>query len=334
MIGYYVHHRGRGHLHRMQSIARHLPERLTVLSSLSARAGHGVADWIELPADDSGTVFTEPTANGTMHWTPRHHEGLRARMALIAAWIAAANPSLVVVDVSVEVATMCRLMGVPTVVMAMRGDRSDRPHTLAYDAAHALVAPWTREFAAAGWHDSWQRKTFYAGAISRFGHLRPSVKTAHAGPPRVLVLWGDGGGADPTAPLAQAQTAATDWQWRFAGGGGGRRVDKDAVWDLLQWADVALTHGGQNAVAEVAASRTPAIVIAQSRPHGEQHATAAALDKAGVAIGLADWPASRQWPALLNRALAHGGGQWHRWAPPDGARRTAEFLAETAGTIR
>jgi len=36
---------------------------------------------------------------------------------------------------------------VPTVVVAMRGDRFDRAHRTAYDAADALLAAWPAEFA-------------------------------------------------------------------------------------------------------------------------------------------------------------------------------------------
>src|SRR2546430_2737882 len=47
----------------------------------------------------------------------------------------------------------------------------------------------------------------------------------------------------------------------------------DEVWPRRSDAGVVATHAGQNAVAEVAAARRPAIVLPQNRPHGEQHAT-------------------------------------------------------------
>lgn len=332
MIGYYVHHQGHGHLHRMHAIVAALGEPVTVLSSLAAT--DSTPDWIQLPTDDSGVVFTEPTANGTLHWVPRHHSGLRSRMAQIAAWIGAADPVLVVVDVSVEVATLCRLMGVPTVVVAMRGDRSDRPHRSAYDGAHALLAPWSPEFADPTWPQSWQDKTFHAGAISRFaGRSVPQAPTGTRSP-RVLGLWGSGGVIDPVRAFDAARAAAPGWEWRFAVGGTGRPVTTEAVWNLLGWADVVITHAGQNAVAEVAASGTPAIVIADDRPHGEQTATAAVLDRAGLAIGLPDWPPAHRWPGLLMDALRRGGDGWARWAPVDAARLSAEFLQASAAELR
>ena len=94
-----------------------------------------------------------------------------------------------------------------------------------------------------------------------------------------------------------------------------------------------ITHAGQNAVAEVAASRTPAIVIADARPHSEQHDTAATLDRAGLAIGLDRWPEAHEWPALLDAALLRGGAGWGRWLRPGGARRAAELLSSLVASM-
>ena len=173
VIGYYVHHQGLGHVHRMRSIAAHLAEPPTVLSSLPA-ADRGWP-WVHLPLDNLRRPV-DPTAQGTLHWVPRHDDGLRRRMALIADWINAADPDLMVVDVSVEVAMLCRLLGVPTVVVAMRGERLDRPHRAAYDAAHAMLAAWTAEFAVTDWPEAWLAKTFHAGAISRYVDRPPPAQ--------------------------------------------------------------------------------------------------------------------------------------------------------------
>ncbi|MET3806538.1 hypothetical protein ABIB25_003554 [Nakamurella sp. UYEF19] len=337
MIGYYVHHQGQGHLQRMTAIVAHLAEPVTVMSSLP-RPSAG-PEWVPLPPDDTGVTFLEPTANGTLHWAPRHHPGLQARMAMISSWIARTAPTLVVVDVSVEVATLCSLFGVPTVVMAMRGDRSDRPHRTAYDGAHALIAPWLAEFHHTGWPKAWSDKTFHAGPITHPAERPAPVKVAHDGSPKVLVLWGSGGtnavdAGFTTDQLVAARASAPSWHWRFAGGRAEHRVERQEVRALLHWADVVITHAGQNAVAEVAASGTPAVVIADIRPHGEQLDTAMSLDTAGVAIGLARWPEPDEWPALLDAALARGGEGWRRWICPGGAERAARFLDETAAGLR
>jgi hypothetical protein len=329
VIGYYVHHQGRGHLQRMLAISSHLDQPVTALSSLPAP--DPARPWVQLPMDDEGTGFVDPTANGTLHWVPRHHPGLRRRMAMIADWVDSADPDLVVVDVSVEVATLCRLLGVPTVVVAMRGDRFDRAHRSAYDAADALLASWPAEFAVFDWPISWLRKTFHAGAITRFADREPAPADNAGGSPRVLVLWGAGGGGRPDAAIAAAAGASPAWDWRVANA---PADDADALWDQLRWADVVVTHGGQNSVAEVAAARRPAVVIAESRPHSEQAETVRALGEAGLAVAVQGWPEPWRWPELLESAHDVGGGNWARWATGDAAARAATFLDEMARKVR
>jgi len=328
MIGYYIHHQGRGHLQRARSIGRHLAVPTTMLSSLPRPDD---ADrWISLPLDDASRP-ADHTALGTLHWVPRHDHGLRRRMAIIAEWIDDAQPDLVVVDVSVEVAVLCRLMGIPTVVMAMPGDRSDRAHRSAYDSAHAILAPWPAEFSASQWSDRWSDRTFHVGAISRYAGRRPQPAKCEGGPIRVLVLWGNGGGGPPVEAVAAASRATPECQWRIAGTGDAAGTP---VWDQLSWADVVVTHGGQNAVAEVAAAGRPAVVIAESRPHDEQLATVRTLDRAGLAVGLESFPEPSQWPAVLAAAMKIGGEHWQRWAPADAAIRAADFLSRTARDVR
>jgi len=327
VIGYYVHHQGKGHLQRMRCITAHLAAPVTVLSSLPAVDAD--EEWIVLPMDDTSAV--DPTANGTLHWVPLHDNGLRERMAMIAAWIGTAKPDLVVVDVSVEVAMLCRLMGVPTIVVAMRGDRFDPAHRAAYDSAYGLLAPWAAEFAVPDWPAGWLSKTFYAGAISRFAGRTPQLGGPHAGTRHGLVLWGSGGRGVPMDRVVAMAAVTPGWEWRVVGMAPRGNGD---LWELLQWADAVITHGGQGAIAEVASARRPAVVIAEDRPHGEQAATAAAIADAGLAVAVSHWPEPGNWPDLLDQAARLDTEQWARWAPADAASKAAAFIAATASQVR
>lgn len=306
MIGYYVHHQGRGHLHRARTVLSHVDSPSTILSSLPG-------PWVELPRDDDGATV-DPTAGGLFHWAPIRHPGLRQRMARIARWIDDAAPALMVVDVSVEVAVLARSMGVPVVVAAMRGDRTDPAHELGYAVAHELVAPWPAAFADPGWH--WPGKTRYVGAFSRFDDRTPTRPRSG----RVVVLWGAGGTAHPP-PVPPG------WDW--LGTPGHWTPDP---WPALCSADVVVTHAGQNAIAEVAAARRPAVVIPQQRPFGEQTATADVLARAGLAVVRHSWPTPAEWPAVLTEAAELGGDRWAEWSPGDGARRAAHMIDELAGS--
>lgn len=319
MIGWYVHHHGQGHLQRLRSITVALSEPVTVLSSLPAPADFA-GGWVALASDLPTGCDVDVTAGGTLHWAPRHHPGLRERMATIAAWVAEHRPALVVVDVSVEVALLVRSMGVPVVVAAMRGDRRDRPHRSAYDLADALLAPWPANLPEP-WPESWLDKTWHVGALSRHDG-RPREEPPGRG--RVLVLWGRGGTDVSMANVAAAAAATPGWVWDSCGLAGGPWVDDP--WPLLQAADVVVTHAGQNTLAEVAAARRPAVVVPQARPHDEQVANARALAAGGLAVVEATWPEPAAWAALLGGVSELDPAGWERWSDGGGAARAAALL--------
>jgi hypothetical protein len=331
MIGYYVHHQGAGHLTRATAIAHELEgeEPVTGLSSLP-RPAAWTGPWVQLERDDDPAAISQAdvTASGALHWAPAGHDGLRERMGQIAAWIMEARPRLVVIDVSVEVCVLVRAMGVPVVVVGLPGARDDAPHQLAYRMAAAILAPWPAWAHVLTGGESWMEKTHAVGAISRFDR-RAHAYAAAPRPDRrrrVLVLSGRGGTQLTVAALAAAQLATPDWAWTVLGPPGDRWIEDP--WELLCDADVVVTHAGQNAIADVAAARRPAVVIPQGRPYGEQRATARALGRAGLAIEASEWSAAPGWSALLSDAANLGGAGWTRWSSGHGARRAADAIRQ------
>ncbi|MFD3869266.1 glycosyltransferase [Streptomyces sp. NPDC058623] len=327
MIGYYVHHQGRGHLHRAMCIAAHVEEEVTILSSLP-RPADWPGPWVPLP-EDTADAPGDPTAHGRLHWVPTHHPGHRERMGAVAEWIRWKSPALFVSDVSVEAATLARLMGIPVVVAAMRGDRQDEGHRLAYDLADALLAPWPSSLPEPGWPGHWYAKTVHTGGISRYdGRPRPTPDSGTSPSRREVVVMLGAGGAGVTAPqIQEAAWAAPDWAWTVIGGHRAPWVEDP--WPVLCGATVVLTHAGQNAIAECAAARVPTLVIPQERPHREQHATARALGAAGLTTVRDAWPDPQDWPTLLAEAAARP-DRWTQWSPGDGAHKAARLLTDLA----
>ena len=135
---------------------------------------------------------------------------------------------------------------------------------------------------------------------------------------------GRGGTELTTAQLAGARSATPAWDWTVLGPPGHRWVADP--WPLLCAADVVVTHAGQNAIADVAAARRPAVVVPQHRPHGEQAATAKALSRAGLASVCTRWPAPARWDGVLAAEADAGGASWGRWSSGTGARRAAAVL--------
>jgi hypothetical protein len=118
---------------------------------------------------------------------PSLDPGLRSRMSRVATGIEAARPGLMVVDVSVEVTVFVRLLGVPVVVMAMPGVRTDPAHRRGYQLAEHIIAAWPQEMYDPVWLEECAPKTTFAGGISRFDG-RECDNTPPSGRPRVLVL--------------------------------------------------------------------------------------------------------------------------------------------------
>lgn len=322
MIGWYVHHQGRGHLTRACAIARWMGMPVTGLSSLP-RPSAWPGPWVQLSRDDDLVEEGTPRdveAGGVLHWAPVGHVGLASRAADITGWVAREQPQLVVVDVSVEVTLLARLAGAPVAVVALPGERLDRAHGTAYDLAEALLAPWPAGTHECGWKQEWVAKAHAVGGISQFdGVPHPRVPRR---PGRVLLLWGGGGTDVSSAEVRAARRATPDWTW----------VERSPsqpspdLWRELHECDVVVTHAGQNAVADVAAARAPAVLVAQTRPFGEQVATAHAVHGLGSATGLEAWPAAGAWPDLLASARDRGGAGWDRWTTGRGAEEAARAL--------
>jgi hypothetical protein len=327
MIGYYIHHHGAGHRNRAQSICRHLDSPVTALTSLRLDDAHPFQTVLELPRDDVGAPAGDPSAHGALHWAPHHDTGLRRRMACIAQWVDEIAPTAAVVDVSVEVATLLRLLGVPVIVVAMPGDRVDAPHRLVYHLADHIIAAWPQSVYAPTWLQPYADKTSYVGGISRFDG-RAIEAAEPAGTPTVLVLQGAGGTSLRRAMITDWQQRHPEYRWRTLGIEGDSWVGDP--WPAICAADVIVAHAGQNSVADIAAAGKPAIIIAQPRPFDEQAVTARNLARAGLAIVVDDWPDLGAWPGLIEAARRLDVSQWTRWQTAGAAARAAQTVAEVA----
>lgn len=342
MIGWYVHHHGRGHLQRAASVLAHLPPDrvgpVTVLTSAEVPDGVLPAhvDLLTLPRDDTGTGFPDPTAGGALHWAPLRHDGHRGRMARIARWLDDEEVRALVVDVSVEVTALGRLLGVPVVTAGMPGVRADHAHALGYSLSSAIVAPWPDWIPLApglAWHVD---RLHPVGGISRFDGRGSTGLGSVGDRPSVVVLGGAGGSAAPAGYWAAVSAALPDVEVTALGGAEGVWVEDP--WPLLRAADLVVTHAGQNAVADVAAAGVPAMVLPEPRPFGEQRATADVLRDADLAVVLDSLPSPDSWPRLIDAVRRSPLGdpvrsreRWARWQVAGAAARAADMIAEVAG---
>lgn len=325
MIGYYVHHRGLGHLHRALAIAEKLVEPMTILSSLPRPASWS-GGWVDLPSD-TDVEPRDARAGGNLHWVPLGSTGLRTRMARISAWIAAERPAAIVVDVSVEVALLARLHGVPVITFAQPGDRSDAAHTIGYGVSSAVIAPWPERFDPLRLssadvvlrHDAIR----HTGAISRF----EPASDANVNPRQIAVLGGAGGRGVSALGLvvAEARERSSGYDWIEL-----TDAPADVVSTTLRESALVFAHCGQNAIAEVAASRVPAVLVPEERPHDEQTAMAGALAGSNLPAFVTAPDSDVDWQSTLAMVGGYDGTLWSEWCDGFGAQRAAAVIESVA----
>lgn len=346
VIGWYVHHQGLGHAMRFVAVAQRMRElapgvELVGIGSEPPKQWDG--PWVDLPRDDVPYPDeADERAGGALHWAPLMHRGMRQRSAITADWLARSDCRLFVADVSVEMLVLARLCSVPTVAVAMRGRRDDRPHALGYDVSRAIIAPWpaeTQEPLPCRWKD----KLVAVGSFSRFDSFIDGTSEAHSGAnvKSVLLLLGRGGHEVSFAKVIEAAASTPKWQWYVLGVSVqefGIETKRnltplghiDDVWPILRNVDVVVGSCGAGTVSEVAAARKPFIALPQARPFDEQVVQARILQKHGLADVAWSWPDASSWRVLLESATSRDGQRWRWYNDGKGSTRACEALLASA----
>ena len=337
-LAYYAGHHGRGHVTRAAAVLAHVRADATLFTSAEPPPLPPGVTHVRLPPDDPAPGGRGGADDGPFHYAPVGHDGLRRRMARLAAW-AAEGPGALAVDVSVEVAVFGRLLSLPVVVVRQHGARWDEAHGVAYRLAERLLAPFPEALEEPD-APAWVRdKTAYVGGFSRYdGRAAPGPPPD--GPPRVVVLGGGGAGGagsgrawSPT-DVAAAARATPGWRWTLLGAaappGAPPSLDAvawaDDVWPHLAAATVVVATAGHNAVMEAAAAGRPLVVVPEPRPFDEQVRKAEALDRVGAALVCPRWPAPDVWPDTLDRARRLDPAPLRALVDRAGAARAAAVL--------
>ncbi|MBO9723975.1 MAG: glycosyltransferase [Novosphingobium sp.] len=334
-IGYYVHHHGFGHRTRAEAIASASSRRVVLLGTDLGETGIDLPDDRLMPCRFDGRDDA-PSRPAALHYAPLDHAGIRARVARIASWIAQERPSLMVVDVSVEVAMLARLASVPTIVVRLNGQRDDAAHLEAFRGAAALLAPFHASLETAGTPVWVREKTHYLPGITKKPGSEPSQAE------RILVMFGRGGDPGDPERLAEAAHACPQWQWRVIGpfpapeslppnltlAGWSSEPERE-----IARAGIVVGAAGDGLVGAVLAAGRPFICIPEHRPFGEQRATAAGLAATKAALTLPEWPEAASWPCLIEQALRLPSSARRALHDPDGAIRAADWLEQLSDSL-
>jgi len=336
---WYVHDRGSGHLHRASAVTALLDSPVVVACGpgVHAKARHALSVPVRaLPSDVPATA--EPTV-GPWHHAPTSPE-VRARALALADVVRAHHCTTAVVDVSMEVVTLARLMGLRVVALRQSGRRRDAAHCIGFASADIVWVPQCRALEPIDLpiDGRWR----FTGAFSRFDSLAPPLPARGRAQRLVVLLIGNGGHGLNVERWSQARPP-DGWRVVVAGsadqaaaGSPGRApagaVDVvghvDPVFPLLADADVVIASAGWSAVADVVAASARLVLVPEDRPFDEQHVRARALSAAGLALFRDRWPTPQQLPAVLEEAMQLEPCRWHDHYDRRGGQRAAALVDE------
>ena len=359
-FGYFVHHQGRGHAERCAAVAHALPvdrplvifcARNDIFTALPERVEIVVIPSLFEPCGDAATTMDHVPTPATLHCAPLGWPSIRSAMATIVTWFDAADPALMICDVSAEIAQLARICSVPHVTVLQHGDRGDAGHQAAYDGAAGLLAPFHAALAQPEWDAALRARACFAGGLgvdTRVVEREVARQRIGIDPHEdmILVMSGGGGRGFGQAPLGVGARSRPGTRWITIG-----PVERD--WHATQpanlehrgWvddaaaylaaADLVVASTGNTTCQQILAASRPWLAIPEWRYFDEQHRKAEALAAAGVACVRPHLPSSAHaWQqALAETSSRHRPDAQRAMIDPRPAEKAATWLEHLAGTL-
>lgn len=341
-LGYYAHHHGSGHCRQIDKLAALLPtearQQLTVFTSVTSDAymfaAIDEAQVVRLPAEDERAddvlagragQYWQPAS---LHYSPVGNSDIQQRSHKILDTIYQRRIDLMIIDVSVEVAMLCRAASVPYLYVRLPGLRDDEPHLNAFAGALALLAPYPRTLESTKTPEWISQKTLYLDFINTqqrdaqtyqdfIKHLMQLITDKKAlslmlsdkdknTSTTVTVIKGYGGHQAIDAKLPELrQLLPHAFIISLGPIDEDKRhyvdiaVDVSDVTPFIEHSDYLLMACGLNAVAQAYDYATPLVVLPDDRPHQEQEVMAEALIAQGRAFS---W---QQFKDLMIASVTH-----------------------------
>ncbi|MCX2574140.1 glycosyltransferase [Pedobacter sandarakinus] len=339
-IAFYVHHHGSGHLMRTLQIVAALEAYPVILM------GSGLDNLVDVPSNvtlvhlppdvptSDEDLLPESIPPMGFHYAPLGVKGSRDRVALMTEVFRQYYPLILVVDVSIEVALLARLAGIPSVIIKQHGKRDDLPHQLAYDSAEIIIAPYS-ESMSVDYPGNFDSKTVYTGGFSKFDqHLNRAKIQQNL----VCVLVGKGGTSINHELLVKIASNCSEYQFHVLGLANFKHNlsnlfchghVQDAS-ELMAKAWLVIGNTGHNTVMETASLNKHLIGIPELRPFDEQVEKAMVInDRRGVKIIQPKELQDTNWSNLLAELAIHP-VDWQGVINPMAVKIIAETIIKTA----
>lgn len=179
-IGYYAHHHGSGHCRQADKLASLLPSdersHITLFTSVATESYRFKAipesQIIRLSAEDELSTDVLPGRAGEhwqpscLHYSPVGNSDIQTRSHQLLTTIQQHKIELMIIDVSVEVAMLCRAASIPYLYVRLPGSRDDLPHVTAFNGALGLLAPYPETLESADSPNWLRQKTLYLDFIN------------------------------------------------------------------------------------------------------------------------------------------------------------------------
>lgn len=335
-LGYYAHHHGSGHCRQIDKLAALLPvdakRQLIVFTSLSRDDYNFTAvdetQIVRLQAEDECADDVLKGRAGehwqpdSLHYSPVGNSNIQKRSHQILDTIYQCKIDLMIIDVSVEVAMLCRAASIPYLYIRLPGIRDDTPHLNAFAGALALLAPYPRLLEATMTPEWVGKKTLYLDFIDTaqqkelnyhdFMKILTKLNTSNLKdwkevPPTIItVIKGYGGHKAIDMKLPELRRLLPNAFIISLGPINHNmrcHVDIAAqvndVTPFIQHSDYLVMACGLNAVAQAYDYATPLVVLPDDRPHQEQEVMAQALINQERALS---W---QQFKTLLSHKQTH-----------------------------
>lgn len=348
-IAFYLNLQGAGHCRRFEAIARHLPTEFE-LAAVGMDGPPKIAigrpvECVSVPGygPKSNNPFVDQQTSQEYHDFLVNHGDNTPFTAAMVRFLSQWQPDLVVSDVGLEASILARMCGIPVIYSRQHGNRWDKGHTLAYEWACSLLAPFSKKLEQSDCPQWIREKTVYSGGFSRFaGRKKASIAPSSYSTqkPNVLVMTGFGGTQITPQDVATAAESTPQWQWHFLGA---HAIDSpfihspgmiEDVWPYLCHADLVIANAGHNSTMEIGAAGVPSICIPAERYFDEQHCKAAVLASMKLSIVSDGWPQPDAWLELWQQAMTLSPTRWQTLQDADAPRRAAQHIADIARKCR